>query len=229
MEAPSDDDALLVAWQAGDGEAGTVLFERHFEAIARFFRNKTDGPLDDLVQRTFLGVLEGRDRIRGESGFRGYLFGVARNVLRKSWQARAPDRSLDELDDASIVELGASPCSAYARDRNQLAMLNALRRIPLGSQLVLELCYWEQMSARDVAAVLGVPLGTAKTRIRRARTLLTRELAAVAARSVPLHSTATRLETWARGVRGQAPDAQDGAKKDPPNAIRSASVRTSRP
>ena len=80
------------AEKAGDAEAGTTLFERHFEAIARFFRNKTDGPLDDLVQRTFLGVLEGRDRIRGEAGFRGYLFGVARNVLRKSWQARAPDR-----------------------------------------------------------------------------------------------------------------------------------------
>ncbi len=221
---PQDDDALLRAWQDGDGAAGTKLFERHFEAVARFFRNKTDGPLDDLVQRTFLGCLEGRDRIRGESGFRGYLFGVARNVLRKSWQARAPARSLDEIDDASIVQLGASPCSAYARDRSQLAMLNALRRIPLQAQLVLELCYWEQMSAREVAGVLGVPLGTAKTRIRRARTLLTRELAAVASQSVPLHSTATRLDTWARGVAQRAPG---GAEETPPDAIRSPPDRTS--
>lgn len=227
MPAPRDDDTLLLEWQQGDDDAGTLLFERHFDAIARFFRNKTDGPLDDLVQRTFLGCLEGRDRIRGEAGFRGYLFGVARNVLRTSWQARAPDRSLDEIDDASIVELGASPASAYARDRNQLAMLNALRRIPLEAQVVLELCYWEQMSARGVAAVLAVPLGTAKTRIRRARTLLTRELAAVAARSVPLHSTATRLETWARVVRAQAPDAPAPERKSSPGAIRSGAHPTS--
>jgi len=220
-----DDESLLHAWQQGDAQAGSALFERHFDAIARFFRNKTDGPLDDLVQRTFLGCLEGRDRIRGEAGFRGYLFGVARNVLRKSWQQRAPARSLDEIDDASVVELGASPCSAYARDRNQLAMLNALRRIPLQAQVVLELCYWEQMSAREVAEVLGVPLGTAKTRIRRARTLLTRELAAVAARSVPLHSTATRLDTWARGVR----EARESTKNPEPDAIRSPANRTSTP
>lgn len=227
MAAARDDETLLQDWQQGDDAAGTLLFERHFDAIARFFRNKTDGPLDDLVQRTFLGCLEGRDRIRGEAGFRGYLFGVARNVLRTSWQARAPDRSLDEIDDASIVELGASPASAYARDRTQLAMLNALRRIPLEAQLVLELCYWEQMSAREVGAVLSVPLGTAKTRIRRARTLLTRELAAVAAGSTPLHSTATRLDTWARAVRAGAPDALGPEKKPPSGAIRSGSHPTS--
>lgn len=227
MAAPRDDETLLREWQQGDDVAGTLLFERHFDAIARFFRNKTDGPLDDLVQRTFLGCLEGRDRIRGEAGFRGYLFGVARNVLRTSWQARAPDRSLDEIDDASIVELGASPASAYARDRTQLAMLNALRRISLEAQVVLELCYWEQMSAREVAGVLSVPLGTAKTRIRRARTLLTRELAAVAAGSTPLHSTATRLDTWARVVRARAPDAPRSETNPSPGAIRSGSHPTS--
>ncbi len=222
-----DDAALLWAWQAGDDAAGVSLFERHFDAVTRFFRNKTDGALDDLVQHTFLACLQGRDRIRGEAGFRGYLFGVARNVLRKSWQSRAPARSLDEIDAASIVELGASPSSAYARDRSQLAMLNALRRIPLEAQLVLELCYWEQLSAREVAAVLGTPVGTAKTRIRRARTLLTRELAAVASRAVPLHSTATRLDTWARDVRGHADRALEVRKKAAPKAIPSEPDRTS--
>ncbi len=222
-----DDAALLSAWQAGEAAAGVALFERHFDAVARFFRNKTDGPLDDLVQRTFLGCLEGRDRIRGEAGFRGYLFGVARNVLRKSWQTRAPTRSLDEIDAVSIVALGASPCSAYARDRSQLAMLNALRRIPLEAQLVLELCYWEQLSAREVAEVLGTPVGTAKTRIRRARTLLTRELAAVASKAVPLHSTATRLDTWARGVRGHAHSALDVEKNAPTAILPSDPDRTS--
>lgn len=201
MNDERSDISLLEAWQTGDTLAGGVLFERHFEAVARFFRNKTDGAIDDLVQKTFLGCVEGRNRVRGDAGFRGYLFGVARNVLRKHWRSRTTAREDSELDEASVVELGASPSSAYARDRDQLAMLNALRRIPLDAQVILELSYWEQMTAVEIAGVLEIPVGTAKTRIRRARQLLTLRLADLAARRVPLHTTATRLETWARAVR----------------------------
>lgn len=203
MVDEGSDEALLLAWQGGDQEAGSELFERHFEAVARFFANKVDGPYEDLVQKTFLGCVEGRDRVRGEAGFRGYLFGVARNVLRKSWRTRASRGIAIDFDEASVIDLGASPSSAYARDRSQLVMLNALRRIPIEAQIVLELGYWEQLSAREIADVLSVPLGTAKTRIRRARTLLTIQLSALAAGELPLHTTMTRLDTWAAQVRNE--------------------------
>lgn len=203
MPDARSDAALLEAWQAGDQEAGAELFGRHFEAVARFFRNKADGAIDDLVQKTFLGCVEGRERVRGDAGFRGYLFGVARNVLRKHWRVRATHGPSDELDEASLVELGASPSSAYARDRSQLTLLNALRRIPLDAQVILELCYWEQLTATEIAAVLEIPVGTAKTRIRRARALLAKELMALEARKVPLRTIWIWLQTWARGVRGE--------------------------
>lgn len=198
-----DDGTLLRLWQGGDAAAGERLFERHFEAVARFFRNKSDGSIDDLVQKTFLGCLEGRDRVRGDVGFRPYLFGVARNVLGKHWRTKAtrPRAEDTDIEAESIVDLGASPTSVYARDRDQLRMLNALRRIPLGSQVVLELCYWESMTAADIAGVLQIPLGTAKTRIRRARQLLADRLADIQAHRMPIETTATRLATWARGVR----------------------------
>ncbi len=201
---PTSDVELLQAWKAGDSAAGGALFERHFDAVARFFRNKVDGSIDDLVQKTFLGCVEGREGVRGDSGFRPYLFGVARNVLHNHWRGRVSGLRQVEFEDASVVQLGGSPSSAFARDQGQLTMLNALRRIPLEAQVVLELCYWEQMTGVEVAAVLEIPVGTAKTRIRRARQLLQARLVDLAARRVPLHTTQTRLETWARGVRPAA-------------------------
>jgi DNA-directed RNA polymerase specialized sigma24 family protein len=51
---------LLEAWRGGDRRAGEQLFERHYAAVARFFRNKLEFGVDDLIQRTFLACVEGR-------------------------------------------------------------------------------------------------------------------------------------------------------------------------
>ena len=76
-----EDAALFEAWCRGDRRAGAQLFERHYEAIARFFHNKARHDADDLIQRTFLRCVETHARIRDPASFRYYLFGVARNVL----------------------------------------------------------------------------------------------------------------------------------------------------
>ena len=76
-----DDASLFVAWQAGDRAAGEALIERHFDAIDRFFATKVGDGGDDLVQSTFLACAEAGARYRGDSSFRAFLFGIARNVL----------------------------------------------------------------------------------------------------------------------------------------------------
>ena len=140
--------------------------------------------------------------MREDAGFRAYLFGVARNVLGKHWRDAKATESLDFERD-SICDLGASPTSVYARDREQLRVLNALRRLPIDAQVILELTYWESMTASQIAAVLDVPLGTAKTRIRRARTLLAERMGDLEAGRLSLRTTGTGLETWARAVKSQ--------------------------
>lgn len=196
----SDGD-LFGAWVTGDGWAGELLFERHFESVARFFRNKVDSGHDDLIQKTFLGCVEARQRFRGEASFRTFLFAVARNVLGKHY--RTARRSQLEFREVSIHDLGASPSLVFARDQQQLLMLNALRRIPLDYQVVLELHYWEAMSGAAIAEVLEVPLGTAKTRIRRAKQLLAAEYEEMVSGGSSPQETETRLDTWARSLRTQ--------------------------
>jgi RNA polymerase sigma-70 factor (ECF subfamily) len=194
-----DDEALLTSWRAGDDAAGEVLFERHFAAVARFFRNKVGEQTGDLVQQTFLGCLEGRTRIQGDAGFRSYLFGVARNVLRRHIEGRV--RAPVDLDAVVAADLGPSITTHLrVRDEERL-LLEALRRLPLDQQIALELFYWEHLSGPELAATLGEPEGTVRSRLRRARQQLEAELARLADSDEVLGATTTDLDRWARGLR----------------------------
>ncbi|MBC8068880.1 MAG: sigma-70 family RNA polymerase sigma factor [Deltaproteobacteria bacterium] len=196
-----DDRALLDAWGEGDAGAGEQLFARHFESVVRFFQNKIDRDHDDLIQQTFLGCLEGRARFRGEGSFRAFLFGVAHNVLGKHLRTRYREPLALDFAHVSIAELGDSPSLVVAEDQRQLMMLAALRRIPLDHQVALELHYWEAMTAAEIGESIGVPVGTAKTRLRRAKQLLAAELSDLLAGVSGAEPTETRLDTWAAGIR----------------------------
>ncbi|MCX4242835.1 RNA polymerase sigma factor [Paraliomyxa miuraensis] len=202
MDARSDGE-LLQAWGRGEQAAGEELLSRHFEAVVRFFHNKVDRDHEDLIQRTFLGCVEAREQFRGEGSFRAFLFGVARNVLGKHLRTRYREPAALDLAHVSAAELGGSPSQLVADDQQQQLMLSALRRIPLDHQTVLELFYWEDMTAVEIGQMLGVPVGTAKTRLRRAKQLLAAELSDLMAGVTGAEPTETRLDTWARGIRRQ--------------------------
>lgn len=200
----TDDVDLLRRWREGDRAAGEALFERHFDAIARFFRNKVDHGIDDLIQRTFLACVESRDKFRGDSSFRTYLFGVAHNVLGKHYRSKRRHGDRIDFGVTSVHDLGPSPSVIVAKHREQRLLLEALRRIPLDLQVVLELYYWEKLPAPEVARVVGVPEGTARTRIRRAKQLLEQEMAKLAESKDHLETTMANLEGWAASLRDQA-------------------------
>ena len=83
----------------------------------------------------------------------------------------------------------------------QRLLLEALRRIPLECQIVLELYYWEDMAAPELAQVLGIPEGTARSRLRRARELLTHRMKVLARSPALLKTTLSDLEKWVRSLR----------------------------
>lgn len=203
---------LLDAWRQGDRESGSELFERHFDSICRFFANKVDRDVDDLVQRTFAACVEGKERFRGQSTFRTYLFGVAHNILRSSLRKRRRDKERFDLGVSSVHDLGLNPTVLVAKRKEQTLTLQALRRIPVEHQIVLELYYWEEMTAKDLGEVLGIPEGTVRGRIRRAKKLLEEQLIALADDDRILESTISGLETWARDLRAQVlPAATQGS------------------
>ena len=160
-----DDTTLLDAWRAGDSKAGGVLFERHFESIRRYFRNKCPAQMEDLIQETFLACVEGQHRFRGEGTFRSYLFGIATYVLYRHLRQKA--RASLDFGVTSIQAIGPSP-SRIAADREEHRLLaEALRQIPIDQQVTLELYYFEGLRGPEIARALDVAEGTVRSRLRR--------------------------------------------------------------
>ncbi|MBK8264874.1 MAG: sigma-70 family RNA polymerase sigma factor [Nannocystis sp.] len=195
------DDRLLSAWRDGDEDAGVELFERYYDAISRFFRSKAWDSAPDLIQRTFLACLESRARIREGTAFRSYLFGVARNILLEHYRGKRRDGDRIDFMERSVEDFGPTPSSILGREQETQLLLQALRRIPIDAQTVLELYFWENMTAKEIADALQIPEGTLRTRIRRAKQLLEQQLAALAKTPKLLQSTVSDLESWAQSLR----------------------------
>ena len=120
---------LLDAWRAGDREAGNTLFERYFDAVCRFFTNKVQHNIDDLIQKTFLGCVEGRDRFQKQASFRTYLFAVAHHVLCAHFRERrrGPESAPIDFADTSSDQLTPSPSSVLAIHQEQRLLLDPPR------------------------------------------------------------------------------------------------------
>lgn len=197
----ADDAELLQAWRAGQQSAGAELFDRYYPAVARFFRNKVGVESADLIQATFLACFEGLQRMTS-SNFRSFLFAIACNLLRKHYRTKA--RHKVDFGSVSVHDMDPSPSSVVANGQQQRHLLEALRRIPLESQIVIELHYWESMTAAEIAEVLDAPVGTVKTRIRRARQLLHEQMQSLDPSGLASQCTVEDLEGWARGLRVHA-------------------------
>ncbi|MCX4247089.1 RNA polymerase sigma factor [Paraliomyxa miuraensis] len=173
------DAELLVAWRQGDAAAGNELLQRYFQPLLRFFRHKVQSGVEDLIQHTMLDCVERRDAIEERAGFRGYLFAIARGKLFDHLRREYRRPALDDISEHSLLDLGTSPSSAIARDERRAKIAAALAGIPLDHQIALELAYWEQLSGPEIAAVLGIPANTVRSRLARARQQLRERLGAM--------------------------------------------------
>lgn len=201
--ADQSDESLLDEWRRGDEEAGKQLFERHFAPVYRFFCNKVGGDdVDDLVQETFLGCVNAKERFRGDASFRTFLFAVARKQLYKYRDRVAKKGREGDFDDARVAALDASPTQLLALHEEQKLLLRGLRRLPLDMQIALELCYWDGLSSTEIGNVLDIPAPTARSRLRRGKELLREKLERLAAAPTLLQSTVDNFEQWLRSMRG---------------------------
>lgn len=206
-----DDFELLDRWRAGDNAAGNQLLKRHFDALYRFFSNKLPDHADDLIQATLMACVRGVGSFRKECGFRSFLFVVARHELYRFIKGKYRSPVVFDPALVSVADVGPSPSSALAKRKEQRLLLLALRRIPLDLQVVLELHYWEGLSTRELADAMEIPQGTVKSRLRRAREALERELAAVA-EAQDVRATLDGLDQWVAGIReGLRPPGREGA------------------
>ena len=187
---------LFDRWCGGDREAGNELFERHFESIRRFFERKVESDARDLIQETFLACLRGRDRFRKHSSFRTYLFGIARLTLYTYW--RKQRRKLEEPIDfgsSSLQDLRTPVSRQVARKQEGQILVEVLETLPLETQTLLELHYWQGMDSNELAEIFEVKRTTIRSRLSRARTILREKL------GNPGLEDDIRFESWVRSQK----------------------------
>ena len=165
-----DDFTLLERWRNGDQLAGEALCARYFEPIYRFFENKLAGEADDLTQQTFLACVKSRDRFRGASSFRTYLYAIARNELYM--RLRGPKFEHVDLDASSLAELVTSPSKQIDRRREVEVLHAALRQLPVEQQVLLELRYWHELDIPALTEIFETSTGALRVRLTRARKAL---------------------------------------------------------
>jgi RNA polymerase sigma-70 factor (ECF subfamily) len=213
-----EDLSLLDRWCAGDKQAGTQLFRRHYRAIYRFFERKVDRDVEEAVQETFLVCVRKRDQFRRESSFATFLFAIARLVLHEHWRRlRRRDTPID-FDEISIASLSTSAGTRLARREDRGRMYDALRELALDQQLLLELHYWENLDGAALAAVFEVAPATIRSRLFRAREALRARLQGSEDRDGGGAGTIADFDAWARALHpdpGPADGPEASAEPDP--------------
>jgi RNA polymerase sigma factor (sigma-70 family) len=208
--ANESDAELLEAWRGGDNSAGNELVRRHFMAVYRFFVNKAGDDVDDLIQRTFLACVEGRDRFRADSTLKSYVLGIARNQLLMHIRRRQRRETSTSSDELSVAEVMGSPSRVMVDREEEKLLLQSLRQIPVDLQCVVELYYWEQLSIAQMAEILEVPAGTVKSRLHRARDLLRQQLMSMDIPKQLQKTTVEGFERWARSLRAALDNRSSG-------------------
>lgn len=159
---------------------------RHSAALHDYLARRAPTTADDLLAQVWLQAFTSRatyDPARGTP--RTWLFGVARNVLAAHWRqdgrARTPlprDEPVDDPWQAVDQRLDAAAVAPLIRD--------TLAQLPHVERELLLLVAWEQLTPTEAAAVVGVPAGTARSRLHRARTRLRAALDTPGVPSLPL-------------------------------------------
>jgi RNA polymerase sigma factor (sigma-70 family) len=177
--AVGDSEVLRAALE--DPERFEEVFDRHHRVIWRYLaRVSGRDRADDLTGEVFAVAFANRARYDADRGsVRSWLYGIASNLLRtrlrsEARQARAFARAASrELDAPSSVDV----VDDQLADQEQLGkVLTAFSNLSVSDREIITLFVWEQLSYVELAAVLGVELGTVRSRLARARARL-RELA----------------------------------------------------
>ncbi|MFQ5696062.1 MAG: RNA polymerase sigma factor [Terriglobia bacterium] len=182
-------DAELIGWaQRGRGEAIGLLVERYSPRLYRYLLRLAGEPAqaEDLLQDTWLRVVERLDRYDPGQPFVVWLFAVARHraidILRQRARTRRllgqraqaheneEGEALDPLD--QVAADAPSPLESAAQEEIDTRVAELFGRLPVHYREVLALRFQHEMRLDEVSQVLRLPLSTVKTRVQRGLALL---------------------------------------------------------
>jgi RNA polymerase sigma-70 factor (ECF subfamily) len=178
---PLTDENLVSAAQSGEREAFAQLVRRYedqvFTMSLRMLSHREDAR--DLAQEIFLTVYESLAEFRGDSLFKTWIYRITVNRCRDELRRRRTVKhtrpgSLEGPDGVALDPPGREPTpEAGARGRETEALIaDAMERLPAELREIIVLRDVQDLAYEEMAGVLGVPVGTVRSRLNRARSQL---------------------------------------------------------
>lgn len=154
----------------GESIAYEALFERYRSSILSMLLSRcADGAIcDDLLQEAFIKAYLNLEKFDPSYSFAGWIMTIARNLFIDYTRRRGgiqPPVACSE----NHVCTAPNPEQCYIAKEDNRRIHLALDRLPAPYRIIIELRFWRDLTYEQIAEELGIPLGTVKTQIHRAR------------------------------------------------------------
>jgi RNA polymerase sigma-70 factor (ECF subfamily) len=167
---PSDDGRLLALVAAGDRKAFREIYDRYYKRIYLYsYRMLSEGEgAREVANEVMMEVWKGAKTFRGESKPSTWIYGIAVNKIRKEFKRRPPAHDdLDTVGAKASEKKMQDDTTYHAELREQMQL--AIKRLTREHREVLDLTYYQGLSIKEIAKIMGCPLNTVKTRMFYAR------------------------------------------------------------
>ncbi|MEZ4300145.1 MAG: RNA polymerase sigma factor [Polyangiaceae bacterium] len=178
-QGPPAEADLVRRLKAGSPDAIAEAYDLHHEHLRAFARRFVGDPTaaEDLVHEVFVSLPSAITRFQGASSIRTFLVAIAVNHARHHLRAAARRRAaMERLSLEPPRPPGADPEQGTERARLAEALVRALDTLPIDQRAAFVLCEVEERSSQEVAAIVGAPEATVRTRVYHARQKLRKEL-----------------------------------------------------
>jgi RNA polymerase sigma-70 factor (ECF subfamily) len=164
------DDVLIGRIAGGDRLAMQVLFGRHHVRLYRFLLGlvRNEAAAEDLMSEVFLDVWRQAGRFEGRAAVSTWLLAIARFKALSVLRSR-PEGELDDATAAAIEDPADDPGVALQKKDKGAILRQCLEALSAEHREIVDLVYYHEKSVEEVAAIVGIPEGTVKTRMFHAR------------------------------------------------------------
>ena len=166
----ADDHRLVELVLKGDDVAFEYLFNRYRDAIRRLFVSRLGGvnDADDLLQETFIKVYINLARYSPDYTFGQWVYTIARNTFIDFMRRKTDEESIDERF-TSPAATSPTPEERVINQQQRVQFEAYLNRLTPRYRQLIVMRFFDELSYEEIAQKLGLPMGTVKTQIHRAR------------------------------------------------------------